>query len=88
MSPELTALFLIGLGLKNFMETTPNVDKTLRFNENHEFTILQFTDLHYGEESEKDENNMKLQQKLIEWVKPDLTVLTGDMISGYGWDGK
>ena len=31
---------------------------------------------------------MIIQQKLIDFVKPDLTVLTGDMISGYGWDRK
>ena len=25
-------------------------------------------------------------KKLIEWEKPDLVVLTGDMASGYAWD--
>lgn len=25
---------------------------------------------------------------MIDYVKPDLAVLTGDMVSGYGWDGK
>ena len=31
---------MMGLGLKNFLHTTPKVDKNLKFNENHEFTIL------------------------------------------------
>ena len=25
-------------------------------------------------------------KKLIEWEKPDLAILTGDMVSGYAWD--
>lgn len=24
----------------------------------------------------------------MEYVKPDMAVLTGDMVSGYAWDGK
>ena len=44
--------------------------------------------MHYGEGEECESNNQKLQQKLVELVRPDLAVLTGDMISGYSWDGK
>jgi predicted MPP superfamily phosphohydrolase len=25
-------------------------------------------------------------KKLIDWEKPDLAILTGDMVSGYAWD--
>jgi hypothetical protein len=25
-------------------------------------------------------------KNLIDWEKPDLAVLTGDMVSGYAWD--
>ena len=59
----------------------------LRFNENNEFTILQFTDLHYGESLEKDINTTILQEKLINYTKPDLVIITGDSVSGYAWNG-
>lgn len=59
----------------------------LRFNSKGEFTILQFTDLHFGEGQYKDDNSMKLQEKLIILAKPDLVVITGDSVSGYAWDG-
>ena len=29
----------------------------------------------------------ELMKKLIDFEKPDLVALTGDMVSGYGWDG-
>jgi len=64
------------------------VDKTLRFNSNHEFTILQFTDLHFGEDEDKDKNTASLQEFLIATVKPDIVVITGDAVSGYSWDKK
>jgi 3',5'-cyclic AMP phosphodiesterase CpdA len=59
----------------------------LRFEKDKEFTILQFTDLHYGENGMKDVNSSKLQEKLINYTKPDAIVVTGDSVSGYAWDG-
>lgn len=58
MRGEMGFLLLTALGLKNLVEFSPKVDKTLRFNENHEFTILQFTDLHYGENKNDNDNNL------------------------------
>ena len=57
-----SAIFLTALGLNylNDMTKTVTVDKTLRFNDNGEFTILQFTDLHYGENDDDDGNNMMI----------------------------
>ena len=65
-----------------------DIDKTLRFNSNHEFTILQFTDLHFGEDENSDWNTQSLQEFLIAMVKPDMIVITGDAVSGYAWDKK
>lgn len=59
----------------------------MQFNPNKEFTILQFTDLHFGENGEKDFNSTQLQEKLIQLTKPDIVVITGDSVSGYAWDG-
>ena len=60
----------------------------LRFNTDGEFTILQITDLHFGEAGEKDYNSKILVEKLLNWTKPDLVVVTGDSVSGYAWDKK
>jgi 3',5'-cyclic AMP phosphodiesterase CpdA len=51
------------------------------------FTILQLTDLHYGEDYAKDLNSTRLVQQLIDQVNPDLIIVTGDSVSGYAWDG-
>jgi len=59
------------------------------FNSKGEFTILQFTDLHYGEGDDLDIKTDKLQKDMINKVKPDLIVVSGDGVSGqdgYFWD--
>lgn len=60
---------------------------SLKFEEGKEFTILQLTDLHYGENEEKDRKSTILIEKLINYSQPDLVVVTGDSVSGYSWDG-
>lgn len=60
----------------------------LQFKEGQDFTILQFTDLHYGENGEKDVSSTILQEKLINLTNPDLVVVTGDSVSGYAWNGR
>ena len=64
------------------------IKKTLRFNENNEFTILQLTDLHYGNSSINNLKTQALTDRLLKLVKPDLVVVTGDAISGYEWKGQ
>ena len=64
------------------------VDKTLRFNSEHELTILQLTDLHYGDSDRDNQLNQSITRKLLDLVKPDVVVITGDAISGYAWDKK
>lgn len=31
---------------------------------------------------------MILQAKILDWENPDLVVITGDMVSGYSWNGQ
>eukprot|EP01017_Pseudomicrothorax_dubius_P043869 TRINITY_DN7368_c0_g4_i1.p1 TRINITY_DN7368_c0_g4~~TRINITY_DN7368_c0_g4_i1.p1 ORF type:complete len:394 (+),score=51.39 TRINITY_DN7368_c0_g4_i1:49-1230(+) len=62
-------------------------DKTLRFNSDRTFTILQITDIHYGEDDFKDFQTSQLVISLIRKAQPDLIVLTGDAVSGYAWNG-
>jgi 3',5'-cyclic AMP phosphodiesterase CpdA len=77
---------VIGLFLFSFFVDCHYREK-LRFKEGKEFTILQFTDLHYGENGVKDVNSSILQEKLINFTNPDLIIVTGDSVSGYAWDG-
>ncbi len=59
----------------------------LRFTNDKEFTILQLTDLHYGEGPNRDHNSTILTERLLNMTNPDLVVITGDSVSGYAWDG-
>lgn len=58
----------------------------LRFNDKHEFTLLQITDLHYGEGETLDALNDQVHEKILHYVKPDAVVITGDAISGCEWN--
>lgn len=47
---------------------------------------MQMTDLHFGEKERYDTATQKEMEDLMDWEKPDMVVLTGDMVSGYAWD--
>ncbi|WP_256758142.1 metallophosphoesterase family protein [Cohnella sp. WQ 127256] len=57
----------------------------LRFRSEGTFKIVQFTDMHLkdGFEPEKDVQTLTRMQHIITSEKPDLIVLTGDVISSY-----
>ncbi|MCD9023562.1 metallophosphoesterase family protein [Cohnella silvisoli] len=57
----------------------------LRFRSDGTFKIVQFTDMHIrdGIEPDKDVQSLTLIQQIIAAQKPDLIVLTGDVISSY-----
>ena len=59
----------------------------LKFNEEHEFTILLITDAHLGDNISDDYKTIKVIKSLIKNSKPDLIVIGGDLISGHRWDG-
>lgn len=51
----------------------------LKFDANGKFKIVQFTDMHEGPEPDK---TIVLMNKIIKYEKPNLVVLTGDIIDG------
>ena len=51
----------------------------LKFNTNENFKIVQFTDLHQGPNRDK---TIPLMNKILEYEKPNMVVLTGDNIDG------
>ena len=63
-----------------------SAERTVKLNENNKLKIIQITDIHYGEDERKDAATTKKLKELINWEKPDMAILTGDMVSGYAWD--
>ncbi|MDF2935063.1 MAG: metallophosphoesterase [Paenibacillaceae bacterium] len=54
--------------------------KSLRFNKEGQFTIAQFTDIHWKDGGEKDLLSRALMEHVLHLEKPDLVVFTGDVI--------
>ena len=59
----------------------------LKFNADGKFRMVQFTDIHFGDADSTDKQNQEILRTVLQHEKPDLIVLTGDMVSGYAWDG-
>jgi hypothetical protein len=52
----------------------------LKFRPDSRFKIVQFTDLHFQYESHRSDSAMVIVKTVIEREKPDLVVLTGDLV--------
>ncbi|WP_255570192.1 metallophosphoesterase family protein [Cohnella sp. CFH 77786] len=52
----------------------------LFYREDGTFKIVQFTDLHWGEGNENDRRTRLLMERVLVEERPDLVVLTGDLI--------
>ena len=70
-----------------FLAAAAAAEKQLKFNAEGKFKIVQLTDMHYGEGDEKDGNTDRLITEILNKEQPDLVVVTGDVVSGYMWDG-
>ena len=57
---------------------------SLRFRADGSFTIVQFTDLHFENGGEEDRYTASLMAQVLEAERPDLVILTGDVIGGQG----
>jgi hypothetical protein len=68
-------LLLVGYG------ASAQNNKPLKFNERGEFKILQFTDTHVNIQKGQNLDIFPALQKIIETEKPDLVVLTGDIVT-------
>ncbi|GAM18658.1 hypothetical protein SAMD00019534_018330 [Acytostelium subglobosum LB1] len=55
----------------------------LKYRPDGTFKIVQFTDLHYGEQDSYDKLNAKSEEAIIAAENPDFVMFSGDMISGY-----
>jgi len=56
--------------------------QALQFNSTtKEFVIVQFTDMHCGNDDGHDAQTHDLQRRIIDSIKPDLIVITGDAVA-------
>ena len=82
----LSLIFLVCWFLCSASQSRQTIDKDLKFKSDGTFRIVQFTDLHFGEGEDLDENSMSVQRTILKAEQPDLVVITGDAVSGYAWD--
>ena len=71
-------LFILGLSL---------AEEPLKFDSNGKFKLVQFTDIHFADSDSDDAKNQAILRKIIDYELPDIAVVTGDVVSGYKWDG-
>ncbi|MFZ5825533.1 MAG: metallophosphoesterase family protein [Bacillota bacterium] len=58
----------------------------LRFRQDSTFTIVQFTDTHWQNGEEADQRTRTLMEQVLDQERPDLTVITGDLIESLRCD--
>ncbi|WP_054954865.1 metallophosphoesterase family protein [Paenibacillus dakarensis] len=56
------------------------MSRQLSFRQDGTFTIMQFTDLHYMDGRAEDQLTRELMERTLDLEKPDLVVITGDLI--------
>ena len=69
-----------GAARRNAAQTAGQPVPELRFRSDGRFRIMQLTDLHYTESERQSGHVLPMVAELIEREKPDLIVLTGDVI--------
>lgn len=77
------ALIIAGLLLSSIAGA-----QKLSFNENGEFKIIQFTDMHYVKDDIRSDTTLMLIPKILDSEKPDMVVFSGDIVTGAieGWN--
>lgn len=72
----------LSTALPSHADEIPGKDRPLAFNTQGEFKIVQFTDLHLNEGSSQDGRTLKMIGEILDIEKPQLVVLTGDVLAG------
>ncbi len=81
----LSRLFAMLVVFMTLLFTTPTAlsqEIQLKFDDAGRFKIVQFTDLHLHQGGDKDRQTMALVAEVLDIEKPQLVVLTGDVLSG------
>lgn len=78
---KIISVVFIMLTISIWSYTAGKVTKpVLRFNEDGKFKIVQFTDTHFQYDSYRSDSALILMKSVIASEKPDLVVLTGDIV--------
>lgn len=56
--------------------------KQLTFSREGKFKILQFTDIHFSDNNDVDQETVKLMRKILKEENPDFIMITGDTVYG------
>jgi hypothetical protein len=72
-------LLIIFLCLGGF-HSIAQKNKNLKFNNNGEFKIAQFTDIHWDENADNSTETVAIIKNVIKTEKPDFIILTGDIV--------
>ena len=72
---------LFTLAVAFLMATTATIAQNLKFNADGKFKIAQFTDIHYNG-SKASKAALKVLENVLTQERPDLIVLSGDIIYG------
>lgn len=75
-----TILCVAACTLFSFNVLAQGNQQTLKFDENGKFKIVQFTDLHIRWEDKRSDIAFECMKNTLEAEKPDLVVVTGDII--------
>ncbi len=76
----LLLLILMMFSSASLGQTASEKKPMLTFDAQGRFTIVQFTDLHLKEGNEEDGSTMALVEQVLDAEKPQLVVLTGDVL--------
>ena len=77
---KITLLLALTIALFFYTAAKDNSNPILRFNQNGKFKIVQFTDVHFIYNFYRSDSSLVLMQAALEAEKPDLVVLTGDVV--------
>ena len=73
------ALFMLTVSMLS-SSAEKNSKPVLKFNSSGKFKIVQFTDVHFRYNSYRSDSALEIMSKVIKEEKPDLVVLTGDIV--------
>jgi hypothetical protein len=79
MKKIIVVIFMLTTSILSF-SATKNPKPVLKFNANGKFRIVQFTDVHFQYDSYRSDSALVIIKKVIASEKPDLVVLTGDIV--------
>lgn len=73
------------LGLASGEHYQEDGQMKVRFDATGEFTVMQLTDLHLGENEDDDLLTLQMIRDIIAKEQPDFAAVTGDIVSGYAF---